>query len=96
MPAGEEGQECVVDDLRLSDHDPADLLDQSLSPSGQVFDRGYGDGGLVWGIHWGEERRWNQGHPEPAMVSTATVQKPPRRNHPAVVPSIRIGHEGGC
>ncbi|NBP24255.1 MAG: hypothetical protein EBU81_06855 [Proteobacteria bacterium] len=29
------------------------LLDQSLSPSGQVFDRGYGDGGLVWGIHWG-------------------------------------------
>jgi hypothetical protein len=30
------------------------------------------------------------------MVSTATVQKPPRHNHPGMVPSIRIGHEGGC
>jgi hypothetical protein len=53
MSPGEERQQGVVDDFLLPDHRFADLLDQCLSPGGQLFDRGYGNGGRVCGIHEG-------------------------------------------
>ena len=53
MSPGEERQQGVVDDLLLSDHRFANLLHQCLSPGGQLFDRGDGNGGRVGGIHEG-------------------------------------------
>ena len=71
MATGKQCQQGVVDNLLLPDHGLADLLHQRLSPGGQLFDRGDGNGWIVGGIHEGgsdaetkDTRNWRWFQPQ--------------------------------